>query len=733
MTGPRPPSFAIRAYPCHPVASSRRLPLRSERRVAWRPSPGWIAIALIALTLILFGASSGLLNAALGSQSLPGAMRTGAQGWFFRLTPLYGQAFVVVGALIIWRRPGNRIGYLAVAIGLLWAIYQFAVGFDDISTGLYHGSLVGTGVAEAIRPWFWVLPAVLMLLYLPLLFPDGKPASSRWVPVIIGLTAVGLVGIIVSLILPSADSLPSGISSAFGGFSDFGFALCVVIAPTAVVARYRTATLEVRQQLKWFGGAYILFALVSAVGFVLNATVLHRPAFSFSPFFEVLIALSMIAVAVSLGIAIFKYRLYDIDVILRRTLVYGVLVVLIGLLYLGIVVAIGTRIGTSAQRDEAIPFVVAAVIALVFQPARTRLTRAANRLVYGKRATRYEVLSHFSETVDSIYSHDELTERMAHLLADGTGADRAEVWLRIGDELRPSAAWPANGGAPAEALRLDGTALPSVPGAADEAAVTYRGELLGVVAIRKRDAVRPTEHRLLTDLARQAAVVLRNERLNAELQDRLHELQASRQRLVGAQDEERRRLERDLHDGAQQNLVALKIEIDLAKTLAARDLERVQPLLDKLSGDAAEAIQVLRRFSHGIYPPILAEQGLEAALQSHARLVPLPVELVRTTELPRLARQAEAAVYFCVLEALQNIVKHAHAHSARIELSVDDGRLRFAVVDDGEGFDPSQARGGAGMQNMADRLAALGGELDVGRGAAGGARVGGWVPARAAQ
>lgn len=695
-------------------------------------SPGWIAAALIAVTVALFGASTGLMNAALGSHSLPAAMRTGAQGWFFRLTPLYGQAFVVVGALIIWRRHSNRIGYLAVATGALWAIYQFAVGYDDASVGLHGGALPGTGVAEAVRPWLWVVPAVLMLLYLPLLFPDGRPASPRWVPVVIGLTAVGVAGIIVGRILPAAATLPSSISTAFGGFTDFGFALCVVLAPTAVVARYRGATFELRQQLKWFGGAYILFALVSAVGFVLNATVLHRPAFSFSPIFEVLIALSMIAVAISLGIAIFRYHLYDIDVILRRTLVYGVLVVLIGLLYLGIVVAIGTRIGTPTQRDEAIPFVVAAVVALLFLPVRTRLTRAANRLVFGRRATPYEVLSHFSETVDSIYSHGELSERMAHLLADGTGADRAEVWLRIGEELRPSAAWPAAADAQTAPIPLTGAEVPAVAGAADAAPVTYQGELLGVVAIHKRDEVRPREHRLLSDLARQAAVVLRNERLTAELQDRMHELQASRQRLIGAQDEERRRLERDLHDGAQQNLVSLKIQIDLARTIAARDLDRVPPLLDRLSGDAAEAIQVLRRFSHGIYPPILAEQGLEAALQAHARLVPLAVEVVCLTGLPRLPRQAEAAVYFCVLEALQNVVKHAHATRVRIELGVEHDDLHFAVIDDGQGFDPSGMRGGAGLQNMADRLAALGGDLAVSRDPAGGARVGGRIPAHPA-
>ncbi|MBV8527199.1 MAG: sensor histidine kinase [Candidatus Dormibacteraeota bacterium] len=675
------------------------------------------------------------MNAALASPSLPQPMRIGAQGWFFRLTPLYGEAFVVVGALITWRRPGNRIGYLAVAIGVLWALYQFAVGYDDISTANAGGSLAGTGVAEAIRPWFWVVPAVLMLLYLPLLFPDGRPASPVWVPIIGVLTAVGAVGIVGGVVLPQAAStLPGPISRGFGGLSDFGFALCVVLAPTAVMSRYRRATLDVRQQLKWLGAAYVVFALVSAAGFVVNATVLHRPAFSFSPLFEVLIAISMLGVALSVGIAIFKYHLYDIDVIIRRTLVYGAVVVLIGLLYLFAVVAIGTRIGTSAQRDEAIPFLVAAVVALAFQPVRTRLTRVANRLVFGKRATPYEVLSQFNGAVEHVYSHGELTERMAHLLADGTGADRAEVWLRVGDELRPEAFWPETATDHTSVpLRLSGAGAPEIPGAVDQCSVTFQDELLGVLAVRKREPMRGVEHRLITDLAHEAAVALRNTRLTAELEDGMRELQASRQRLVSAQDEERRRLERDLHDGAQQNLVALKIQLGLATTLAERNSDTVRAMLKKLTSDADEAIQVLRRFSHGIYPPILVEKGLEAALASHVRLLPLPVEVKPASPLPRLPRQTESAVYFCVLEALTNVVKHAHATGARIELAAGDGRLTFAVVDDGHGFDPARAHGGAGMQNMADRLSALGGELEVGRDAGGGARVGGWVPAPADQ
>jgi signal transduction histidine kinase len=706
------------------VASDRITADLTAPQPAIRRYAGWIVLGLALLSVILFGASSGLLNAA-DRYSVGRAV--GADSWFFRLTPVYGQAFAIVGALIIWRRPGNRVGFVAMAIGLLWALYLFAIGYEASSVALHHGSLPGTGVATWITGWEWSVPTVLMIFYLPFLFPDGNPPSHRWLVAQWWLLGALVIAALGALVFTAGTPPPGGVVTGFSAFFEALLMVSAVLAPLSLYTRYRHSTLEVRQQIKWFAFAYVGLAVVAVVGFFVNLTVARSAALTFSPVFQVAIPIAMIGVAVSVGLAIFRYHLFDIDVIIRRTIVYGALVALIGVLYLVIVVTIGTRLGLP-RNDPAIPFVVAAIVALAFQPLRTRLTRYANRLVYGKRATPYEVLARFGQAVDSVYADGDLAQRMAHLLADGTGADRAEVWLRVGEELRPSASWPVSAANGERPIPLQGESVPSVPGAADAAPVTYQNELLGVLAVHKREPVSGTDHRLLRDVSRQAAVVLRNARLTAELEDRLQELQASRQRLANAQDEERRRLERDLHDGAQQNLVALKIQLGLAKTLAAKDPERVGVLLDKLIADADEAVQVLRRFSHGIYPPVLAEQGLEAALRTHMRLLPIPVDVTNLTEIPRLPRQAEAAVYFCVLEALQNVVKHARATHVLVELAVDGGRLRYAVVDDGKGFDPAQARGGAGMQNMADRLSALGGALELGREPHGGARVGGWIP-----
>jgi signal transduction histidine kinase len=212
----------------------------------------------------------------------------------------------------------------------------------------------------------------------------------------------------------------------------------------------------------------------------------------------------------------------------------------------------------------------------------------------------------------------------------------------------------------------------------------------------------------------------------------IEELRASRQRLVAAQDEERRRLERNIHDGAQQQLVALAVKIRLARAMAGRDAEKAQDLLDELQGEAQEALENLRDLARGIYPPLLADKGLAAALDAQARKVPLPVR-VDPNGVGRYPPEAEATAYFCVLEALQNVTKYAEASSAIVRLRKEDGHLVFSVTDDGRGFDPAATPPGSGLQNMADRVEALGGSLDVDSEPGRGTTVTGRIPVRGEQ
>jgi signal transduction histidine kinase len=235
--------------------------------------------------------------------------------------------------------------------------------------------------------------------------------------------------------------------------------------------------------------------------------------------------------------------------------------------------------------------------------------------------------------------------------------------------------------------------------------VVHGGDLLGAISVRmpKGEPLRPAGQQLVADVASQAGLVLSNVSL-------VEDLRASRQRLVAAQDEARRRLERNLHDGAQQDLVALSIKARLGTTI--EDLPEAKEIFGELQADAAGALENLRDLARGIYPPLLADLGLAAALNAQAGKSALPVAIV-ADGIGRFGQDTEAAVYFCCLEALQNTAKYARASTARIAVQYQSSTLCFSVSDDGAGYDARHTPMGSGLRNMADRLAALGGRLEV--------------------
>ena len=694
----------------NPPAMGRKLSARLS---------SWLAWSAVVLTVVLNGAASGLARPGLAY--LPGGL-SHATGWF-QLTPFFSEAFVVVGALIVWRRPGNLIGWVAVGIGLLTGLEELTLGYFTQNFVPNHGQLPLLPLVKWLTGWIWLPPVSLMLFFLPFLFPDGKPVSPRWWP----LAWVAATSVVLGIAGISLGWTPLILVSQFADLT------CVALAQVTLVLRYQRAGSEQRQQIKWFAFAALVLAAVAISGTIVSFVVYHNNTVVFNSPFDVLIPLALIGLAASIGISVLRYHLYDIDVFLRRALVYAALVALISLLYLVVVVAIGQSIKLPATADRAVPFVVAAVIALLFQPVRTRLQRLANRLVYGRRATPYEVLANLSRWMAEMPASEDVPRRMARALAEGTEADRAEVWLHVGNELRLAASWPESSHGPA-ALSLNGAAnlngeLPTIPSATVSAPVRYQGEELGVLAVVKREPMTPVEARLVSDLAHEAGLALKNVRLAAELMQRLEELDASRQRLVKAQDTERRRLERNLHDGAQQQLIGLKLKLGMAKSVAGLDPAQVSALLDELMGETSEAIETLRELARGLYPPILVDSGLVAALEAQARRSALPVE-ISAGPLGRYVPEAEGAVYFCCLEALQNAAKHAQASLATVRLEEREGALRFEVRDDGRGIDPARARSGSGIQNMADRLAALGGSLEVQAGSSCGTTVKGWLPLR---
>ena len=679
----------------------------------------WLGWTLAVATIALCGAGTNFGDAAARAHAhLPAQIRETQQ--YFNLTPVFAISFAIVGALIVWRRPRNRIGWVCCGIGILWGFEEFVLGFSSYLTYAPHPPIPGANFWAWLVKWVWILPVNLTLIFLPFLFPDGKPVSPRWRP----LAWAALGGLVISI---------AGATSGVTALSLVGQVIeltCAVLAPCTLLIRYRRAQFEERQQIKWFAAAALLLAGLAVASTAVSFLVYHNAYVVFNPVGGIAIPLGLAGLAAAIGISVLRYHLYDIGVFLRRALVYGALLAITGFLYLVLVVSIGTRIAPKTMAaDRAIPFVVAAVLALLFLPVRNRLVRLANRLAYGKRASPYESLANFSRGVSELYGDEDLTVRMARVLSGGTEADRAEVWLRVGDELRLAASWPEQDLKPA-ALRLESGEPPPMPDAAAAVPVQYQGELLGMLAVMKREDITPTETRLVNDLAHEAGLALKNERLTAELSQRLEELTVSRQRLVTAQDTERRRIERNLHDGAQQELIALKLQLVVAQDMAASDPQQTQEMLQSLVTDVGHAVETLRELARGIYPAVLADMGLAAALEAQARRSPLAVE-VHADSIHRYPPEIEAAVYFCCLEALQNAIKHAHATTMVISVEESAGELRFTAADDGQGIDVTRARSGSGIQNMADRMAALHGSLDLGAAPGGGTSVSGRLPVRA--
>jgi signal transduction histidine kinase len=409
-------------------------------------------------------------------------------------------------------------------------------------------------------------------------------------------------------------------------------------------------------------------------------------------------------------VAILKHGLYQIDVIINRAIVYGLLSATLTAVYVLIVVGIGTLAGYAG--GPLLNAAAALAVAVLFQPLRRRAQLLANRVVYGQRATPYQVLADFAQDMAGQLDAGAALDRMASVLAGATGAVRVEVWVRVGARLRPRVTWPPGAAPPAAVPLTDAGGLP-VLDATRAVAVRHTGELLGAITLHKpkSEPISAAEDKLLEHLASQAGLVLRNVRLTAELQATIDDLKASRRRLVRAQDEERQRIERNLHDGAQQQLVALTVQLTLLDD-AAEDPGEVRQLTGELRSGLRAALDDLRALARGIYPPLLADQGLGPALRAQAGRAPLPV-LVEADGIGRYPRDAEAAVYFCILEALQNTAKYARASRAAVALSCPGSHLEFTVSDDGTGFDTATASHGTGLQGMADRLAAAGGTLRI--------------------
>jgi signal transduction histidine kinase len=619
--------------------------------------------------------------------------------------------FGVVGALIVSREPSNRIGWL-----LLWGSGVTAFGFlgGELTTYLVQHGRADTPLAQVaalVSNAGWVIGIVPVLFFLPLLFPDGHLPSRRWRPFAwfcLALLAFSFVATVFAtktltgsletarvdnpLYVKSIDrfEIPDAI---------FTILLLAVLVGcvSSLIVRFRRAEGDQRQQIKW-----VVLALALLVSSFALSSILQGLGADSGLLEALITGAAFLAIPVSIGVAVLRYRLYELDVVVKKALVAGALAVLVIAVY-GVLVWVFGAVA-SGRENSASLFVIALLLGLAFRPVARFARRIADRLVYGRRATPYEVLTEFSERIGDAYATEDVLGRMAQILGEATGAERARVWLVVGGRLVPEASWPRDAGL-GETLPIRGNRV-SVPGET-AVEVVEAGELLGALSatMPANDPMTPAKERLIHDLASQAGLVLRNVRL-------VEELRATHRRLVTAQDQERRRLERNIHDGAQQQLVALSVKTRLARDLTPRDPGKAAEMLTQIDGEIQTALEDLRDLARGIYPPLLADKGLQAALDAQARRSTVPIS-VRADGIGRYPPEVEAAVYFSCLEALQNVAKYAEADSASVTIAQSNGDLTFEVADDGRGFDTRATVFGTGLQGIADRLSALHGELAI--------------------
>ena len=598
--------------------------------------------------------------------------------------------------------------------------------------------LAGLHLLAAVRPQ--VAPVVVAGWFgYGLALPEGR-LTGRGRPVLAAAAVAGALAWTAALLSRDA-TLPT--SAAVG----LGLALAAGASLLAAL-RCRSATPGDRAVLQWHAAAGVLVLAGGAV--ILALHVLVGLPDSSGPWLAGALVLVPLASALALGSGTVSLA----GTALVEAFVAAGLAVLVVGVYLVVVVGLN-RSPQGGEREIMLASLVAALVAAVLAlPVRHRLVSVATAVVGRREASAEEVVTGFGARMSRAVPMDELMLQLAESLRETVAPAGAEIWVGTDGVLARSVAVPSR---PAARLVLgeqervvvarariggpswtsvwladlmDGANLRVTP-------VAHLGDLLGLVVCR-RPATDPDftedDDRLLVDLARQLGLALHNVRLDSalqrsleELEERNAELQASRLRIVTAGDASRRAIERNLHDGAQQHLVALAVTLGLARTIAEEDPEELPDLLEKLREDVRTTIAELRELAHGIYPPLLRDRGLAEALGAAALRSPLSCH-VEVTLPGRYPEEVETAAYFCCLEAMQNAGKHAGERaSLTVQVRATDGTLCFEVADDGAGFDLG-ATSGHGFVNMRDRLGALGGTLAVESAPGKGTRILGSVP-----
>lgn len=634
---------------------------------------------------------------------------------------LVANAVFLAAATFVWRQRPTAVGALwFAAVGAAFAVTQVldgavrlvpTSGSDAVLALVALGHQVTVAAASVVTAQFLGQ------------FPHGErstDAGRRTLRALWWLVTLPLVALVATPtvvlpsymemgVLPNPFHLPA--LAALGGattvaiqLSQGAFAVGVVV----LVRRYRRETEEARQRIRWLllPALVAVFALVVDVGMQVLvpglagtrvATVVGGAAW----------IIALVALPAAVTIALTRPRLLDVDVLLRRSLVYGVLWLLIAAIYVGAATALGVAAGQRLPVELAIGLTVVATIA--FQPARHRLEQAADRWVFGERLGRYEALRRLGQALEDSIDHHDVLRRLADTVQRGLRLS----WVRVTTEGVDAPGQEAVAGSRPEADAAQVTVVPIVDA----------GEVVGRIECAAT-AGRPLaddDRELVDALARRAGLAVRTLRLSRELgesvavlQQRTAELEESRTRLVRVQEEERRRLERDLHDGVQQDIVALMGQVGLARRQVARGDADPVVAMEEVQSELGRILAVLRELARGIHPTVLTDRGLVEAIEAQAVRSPVPVRVVAddAVRTQRFGTDVEGAAFFTVCEALANVLKHARSASAEVRLARRNGTLEVQVHDSGRGFDQQQVTVG-GLRNLAERVEALGGHLSV--------------------
>jgi signal transduction histidine kinase len=623
-------------------------------------------------------------------------------------------AFPLVGALIVSKRPGNTVGWICLADGLLWMLLGL---FDFYSVyGLARpGSVPFPAAMAGLSLWLWVPTVGLLAVYLVLLFPDGRLPSRSWWPL------SWLSGAVIALLSVTEGLAPGPIADLGGVRNPFGlegqpwladaanailvvFLGCILASALSLILRYRRSRGEERQQIKWiaFAASFVgmAFASVMVSGLIVFVFAPETwgsagtPPLWFDLLFSVVL-LSFGGVPVAVGIAVLKYRLYDIDLLINRTLVYGALTVSVVGIYVLVVGYLGAllRVGDNLV----VSLTAAGVVAVLFAPLRDRLQRGVNRLMYGERDDPYAVVSRLGERLEATLAPDGVLPTIVETVREALKLPYAAISLTENGAASPRVA--ASVGEPVEKpLRLP---------------LTYQSEPVGELLLGPRapsEAFAPADRRLLEGLARQAGVAAYAVRLTTDLQ-------RSRERLVAAREEERRRLRRDLHDGLGAQLAGLNVQTGTLRRLIGRDPAAADELVVELRDELRGAITDIRRLVYDLRPPALDDLGLIAALHQLAERYGAEGEQLRVSveapeDLPHLPAAVEVAVYRIAQEALTNVVRHAQAEECVVRLAVKEDVVVLDISDAGVGI-PAERTAGVGLSSMYERAAELGGRCVV--------------------